>query len=105
MHQDAAPRTTQRPLANIAGKSYAQIFREFEGTVDDDSVRGSGDVKYHLGSGNIHCTFGPRLVQVYLAANRHTWGCEPRPQKESLGRNKTLLDRSYEFPILPVLMR
>ncbi len=37
-------------LANIAGKSYAQIFREFEGTQDPRSVQGSGDVKYHLGT-------------------------------------------------------
>ena len=37
-------------LANIAGKSYAQIFREFEGKQDPNSVQGSGDVKYHLGT-------------------------------------------------------
>jgi 2-oxoglutarate decarboxylase len=36
-------------LANIVGKSYDQIFKEFEGHVDPDSVQGSGDVKYHLG--------------------------------------------------------
>ena len=37
-------------LANIAGKSYGQIFREFEGKQDPRSVQGSGDVKYHLGT-------------------------------------------------------
>ena len=37
-------------LANIVGKSYDQIFREFEGYVDPTSVQGSGDVKYHLGA-------------------------------------------------------
>ena len=37
-------------LANIVGKSYAQLFREFEGYVDPDSIQGSGDVKYHLGA-------------------------------------------------------
>ena len=36
-------------LANIVGKSYEQLFREFEGYVDPDSIQGSGDVKYHLG--------------------------------------------------------
>ncbi len=35
-------------LANIVGKSYAQIFREFEGNLDPKSMHGSGDVKYHL---------------------------------------------------------
>lgn len=37
-------------LTNIAGKSYAQMFREFDGTMSPDSVQGSGDVKYHLGT-------------------------------------------------------
>ena len=36
-------------LVNIVGKSYDQIFKEFEGYVDPDSTQGSGDVKYHLG--------------------------------------------------------
>ncbi|HJQ06806.1 MAG TPA: multifunctional oxoglutarate decarboxylase/oxoglutarate dehydrogenase thiamine pyrophosphate-binding subunit/dihydrolipoyllysine-residue succinyltransferase subunit, partial [Nocardioides sp.] len=37
-------------LANIVGKSYNQIFREFEGNIDPRTVQGSGDVKYHLGA-------------------------------------------------------
>ncbi len=37
-------------LANIVGKSYGEIFREFEGDLDPESVQGSGDVKYHKGS-------------------------------------------------------
>ena len=37
-------------LANIVGKSYGQIFNEFEGNMDPRSTHGSGDVKYHLGA-------------------------------------------------------
>ncbi|MSZ97112.1 MAG: multifunctional oxoglutarate decarboxylase/oxoglutarate dehydrogenase thiamine pyrophosphate-binding subunit/dihydrolipoyllysine-residue succinyltransferase subunit, partial [Actinobacteria bacterium] len=37
-------------LANVMGKSYEQIFKEFEGHISADSVQGSGDVKYHLGA-------------------------------------------------------
>ncbi|HWM74636.1 MAG TPA: multifunctional oxoglutarate decarboxylase/oxoglutarate dehydrogenase thiamine pyrophosphate-binding subunit/dihydrolipoyllysine-residue succinyltransferase subunit, partial [Nocardioides sp.] len=37
-------------LANIVGKKYSQIFREFEGNIDPRTVQGSGDVKYHLGA-------------------------------------------------------
>src|SRR5205085_6915510 len=37
-------------LANIVGKSYRQIFREFEGDIDPDTIQGSGDVKYHVGA-------------------------------------------------------
>jgi 2-oxoglutarate dehydrogenase E1 component len=36
-------------LANILGKTYEQIFSEFEGTAIPDQTMGSGDVKYHLG--------------------------------------------------------
>ena len=36
-------------LANIMGKTYEQIFSEFEGTAMPDQTMGSGDVKYHLG--------------------------------------------------------
>ena len=41
-------------LANVIGKSYAQIFREFEGELDPSSTQGSGDVKYHLGAVGKH---------------------------------------------------
>src|SRR3954470_15349097 len=37
-------------LVNTVGKSYNQIFREFEGALDPSSVQGSGDVKYHVGA-------------------------------------------------------
>ena len=37
-------------LANMVGKSYREIFEEFEGNLDPESVQGSGDVKYHKGA-------------------------------------------------------
>ena len=56
-------------LANIVGKSPAQIFKEFEGHVDPSSVQGSGDVKYHLGyTGNYHSPSGEQ-IPIELAAN------------------------------------
>ncbi len=56
-------------LTNIAGKTYGQIFREFEGTQDPRTVQGSGDVKYHLGTeGTFHGSDGTE-IPVYLAAN------------------------------------
>lgn len=56
-------------LANIAGKSYAQIFREFEGNQDPKSVQGSGDVKYHLGTEGTFVAESGATTSVYLAAN------------------------------------
>ncbi|PFG20312.1 multifunctional oxoglutarate decarboxylase/oxoglutarate dehydrogenase thiamine pyrophosphate-binding subunit/dihydrolipoyllysine-residue succinyltransferase subunit [Serinibacter salmoneus] len=56
-------------LANIAGKSYGQIFNEFEGNVDPKTVQGSGDVKYHLGTVGTYTAPSGSTAQVYLAAN------------------------------------
>ena len=56
-------------LTNIAGKTYGQIFREFEGTQDPKTVQGSGDVKYHLGTEGTFTAAGGQQIPVYLAAN------------------------------------
>ena len=56
-------------LTNIAGKTYGQIFREFEGTQDPKTVQGSGDVKYHLGTEGTFRAAGGESIPVYLAAN------------------------------------
>ncbi|MDQ1575155.1 MAG: multifunctional 2-oxoglutarate metabolism enzyme [Microbacteriaceae bacterium] len=56
-------------LTNIAGKTYGQIFREFEGTQDPKTVQGSGDVKYHLGTEGMFKGAGGEEIPVYLAAN------------------------------------
>jgi len=56
-------------LANIIGKSYAQIFREFEGELDPDAPQGSGDVKYHLGAEGSHKAPSGASVRLTLASN------------------------------------
>jgi len=56
-------------LTNIAGKTYGQIFREFEGTQDPKTVQGSGDVKYHLGTEGTFVAASGKEMPVYLAAN------------------------------------
>jgi multifunctional 2-oxoglutarate metabolism enzyme len=56
-------------LANIVGKSYEQLFKEFEGHVDPTSVQGSGDVKYHLGATGKFVSPSGRDIKVELAAN------------------------------------
>jgi 2-oxoglutarate dehydrogenase E1 component len=56
-------------LTNIAGKTYGQIFREFEGTQDPRTVQGSGDVKYHLGTEGTFKGANGEEIPVYLAAN------------------------------------
>ncbi|MFG2949283.1 multifunctional oxoglutarate decarboxylase/oxoglutarate dehydrogenase thiamine pyrophosphate-binding subunit/dihydrolipoyllysine-residue succinyltransferase subunit [Streptomyces adustus] len=56
-------------LANIVGKSYAQIFGEFEDAVDPRSVQGSGDVKYHLGAEGTYRALDGRGIAVSVVAN------------------------------------
>ncbi|MGX1701342.1 multifunctional oxoglutarate decarboxylase/oxoglutarate dehydrogenase thiamine pyrophosphate-binding subunit/dihydrolipoyllysine-residue succinyltransferase subunit [Microbacterium sp. NPDC055357] len=56
-------------LTNIAGKTYGQVFREFEGSVAIGSKSGSGDVKYHLGTEGTFVADGKQELPVYLAAN------------------------------------
>ncbi len=56
-------------LANVAGKSYGQIFQEFEGHYQENSVQGSGDVKYHLGTYGDFVTESGDKTKIYLAAN------------------------------------
>ncbi|WP_394551296.1 multifunctional oxoglutarate decarboxylase/oxoglutarate dehydrogenase thiamine pyrophosphate-binding subunit/dihydrolipoyllysine-residue succinyltransferase subunit [Agromyces sp. MMS24-JH15] len=53
-------------LTNVAGKSYGQVFREFEGTA---SGHGSGDVKYHLGTEGVFTADDGHRIPVSLAAN------------------------------------
>ena len=91
-------------LTNIAGKSYGQIFREFEGDFGDDSVQGSGDVKYHLGTTGTYTAPDGAQTAVYLAANpSHLEAVNP--VLEGIVRAKQdLLPRDKVFSILPVLM-
>ncbi|KTS69995.1 alpha-ketoglutarate decarboxylase [Microbacterium testaceum] len=56
-------------LTNIGGKTYGQVFREFEGAVAVGSKRGSGDVKYHLGTEGTFVGDNGEELPVYLAAN------------------------------------
>ncbi len=91
-------------LTNIAGKSYAQVFREFEGDYGDDSVQGSGDVKYHLGTTGSFLTPDGAYTSVYLAANpSHLEAVNP--VLEGIVRAKQdLLPKERRNDILPVLI-
>jgi len=56
-------------LANIVGKSYGEIFSEFEGNLDPESVQGSGDVKYHKGAVGTFTGRSGASVPVTMASN------------------------------------
>ncbi len=91
-------------LANLAGKSYSQIFAEFEGNYGEESVQGSGDVKYHLGTSGTYRSLEGAETQVYLAANpSHLEAVDP--VLEGIVRAKQdQLPREDAFKILPMLL-
>ncbi|MEV7965022.1 multifunctional oxoglutarate decarboxylase/oxoglutarate dehydrogenase thiamine pyrophosphate-binding subunit/dihydrolipoyllysine-residue succinyltransferase subunit [Sphaerisporangium sp. NPDC088356] len=92
-------------LANIVGKSYAQVFGEFEGNLDPRSAHGSGDVKYHLGAGGDFTAPGGNTIATSVVANpSHLEAVDP--VLEGVVRAKQdLLERGEEgFTVLPVLV-
>jgi 2-oxoglutarate decarboxylase len=91
-------------LANIVGKSYNQIFREFEGNIDPRTVQGSGDVKYHLGAEGEFIAGSGAKIAVSIAANpSHLETVDP--VLEGIARAKQdVLNRGAEFPVLPLLI-
>ena len=93
-------------LVNIVGKSYGQLFKEFEGHVDPDSIQGSGDVKYHLGQTGTFTARSGNTIPVELAANpSHLEAVNPvvegmvRAKMDNIPEGAT-----QRFPVLPVLI-
>jgi len=79
-------------LGNIVGKPLVQIFSEFEGDLDAESVQGSGDVKYHLGASGVHHASSGEDIVVSVAPNpSHLEAVDPvvegivRPKQDHLG--------------------
>ena len=92
-------------LANIVGKSYAQLFREFEGNVDPRTAHGSGDVKYHLGDSGTYTAYDGEQVPVSLNANpSHLEAVDP--VLEGVVRAKQdMIDRGESgYTVLPLVM-
>ncbi|MBV6645355.1 MAG: 2-oxoglutarate dehydrogenase E1 component [Cyclobacteriaceae bacterium] len=79
-------------LANIMGKTYEEIFSEFEGNAEIDLTMGDGDVKYHLGySSYLEATNGKKIY-VKLAPNpSHLEAVDP----VVLGYTRAQIDDEY----------
>ena len=91
-------------LANILGKSYEQIFREFEGDVDPSTREGSGDVKYHLGADGVHTAPDGKTMKLTLASNpSHLEAVDPIVEGMARAKQKLVNDRKRAM-ILPVLL-
>ena len=91
-------------LANIMGKTYEQIFSEFEGTAKVDQTMGSGDVKYHMGFGSEVETANKKIVHLKLAPNpSHLEAVDPVVIGFARAKADVMYDSNYD-KILPILI-
>src|SRR5579872_146253 len=91
-------------LANIMGKTYEQIFSEFEGTAKLDQTMGSGDVKYHMGYGSTIKTETGQTVQLKLMPNpSHLEAVDPVVVGFARAKADVLHESDFDR-ILPILI-
>ena len=92
-------------LTNIAGKSYGQVFDEFDGNYLTNG-QGSGDVKYHLGTTGTFTGTDDVTTKVSLAANpshlETVDGVLEGIVRAKLDRSGSGADGSYN--VLPILV-
>lgn len=91
-------------LANIMGKTYEQIFSEFEGNSIPDTTMGSGDVKYHLGFGSDVETADGKKIHLKLSPNpSHLEAVDPLVIGFARSKADILYNSDYD-KILPILI-
>ncbi len=91
-------------LANIMGKTYEQIFSEFEGTASLDQTMGSGDVKYHMGYGSEVVTPSHKTIHLKLLPNpSHLEAVNPVVVGFSRAKADLLCESKFD-DVLPILI-
>ena len=91
-------------LANILGKTYENIFSEFEGTAIPDQTMGSGDVKYHLGfSSEVQSTAGKNIHLKLTPNPSHLEAVDPVVLGYSRAKADVLYDSEFDS-VLPILI-
>jgi 2-oxoglutarate dehydrogenase E1 component len=91
-------------LANTLGKTYEQIFTEFEGKSIPDQSFGAGDVKYHLGFASMHQATNKRQVYVKLLPNpSHLEAVDPVVAGYARAKADALFASEYD-KIVPILI-
>jgi 2-oxoglutarate dehydrogenase E1 component len=91
-------------LANIMGKTYEQIFSEFEGTAKLDQTMGSGDVKYHMGFGSELQTTSNKTIHLKLMPNpSHLEAVDPVVVGFSRAKADVMYKSDFD-KILPILI-
>jgi len=92
-------------LANVLGKSYADIFAEFEDIMEPDQYGGDGDVKYHKGYSSDRVAAGGAEVHLSLTANpSHLEAVDPVVEGRARARQRRLEDTAERKKVLPLLV-
>lgn len=90
-------------LANTMGKTYEQIFNEFEGAAPEAGL-GDGDVKYHMGfSSEVETSRGQKVYLKLIPNPSHLEAVDPVVE----GYTRSKADRLYKgdfSKIVPVLI-
>ncbi len=91
-------------LANLLGKTYEQIFTEFESKSIPDLSFGDGDVKYHLGYSSQVTTLHGKEVYLKLLPNpSHLEAVDPVVLGFARAKADALYHSEYDH-ILPILI-
>lgn len=91
-------------LVNTIGKTYADVFNEFEGNVVLDQIYGDGDVKYHLGFSSQTKTLTGKEVHLRLVPNpSHLESVDPVVEGYARAKADLLYQSDYD-KILPILI-
>ena len=91
-------------LANVMGKTYDQIFHEFEGAVNADTTMGDGDVKYHLGFSSQLTTPSGKNVNIKLAPNpSHLEAVDPVVEGFVRAKADIMYENDYR-KVMPILI-
>lgn len=91
-------------LANILGKTYEQIFNEFEGNMNPEQSFGDGDVKYHLGfSSQVEGPEGKTLHLKLTPNPSHLESVDPVVEGFARAKADLLYGSDYDR-IMPILI-
>lgn len=91
-------------LNNVMGKSYEQIFTEFEDNWSEGFVDGGGDVKYHRGYSGERSFPNGRAVRLTMTSNpSHLEAVNPVVQGRCRGKQRLRGDKERRR-VIPVLI-
>jgi 2-oxoglutarate dehydrogenase E1 component len=90
---------------NVLGKSFEEVFCEFESNYDPDTIFGAGDVKYHNGFLADLKTANDRQMRVFLVNNpSHLESVNPVVEGFTRARQDIMAENNGEKIVMPLLI-